>query len=796
MKMELPSAYAGKILSVDLSSGKIDTIETSRYAEKFIGGRGTATALYWDLVPAKAGAMDPENKLIVSVGPLAGMPGGLGGSRWGIYSKSPFPRGRFGRDHFCYGNMGGTFGSELRFAGYDGLVVSGKADRPVSIDIRDGDVSINSAEDLAGRTTVETIDFIKNKSGPRTRVMCIGPAGENMVPIATVFADGDASCSGGMGAVMGSKNLKAVSAAGTNRRLSPGDPEEMKRIEQQVRSADRGNVKVWGMDFMDHSPKSRKYPCFGCMAKCLRVKYTADNGKSGKFMCQSRFFYLNHAMSYYGGDNDMSFLANRLCDEYGIDTWELQTIIEWLLACHDAGIVSEKESGVDPAKVGSFEFIERLVGMISHSRGYGELLSGGALYASKKSGGKAAALYTKTDPYDPRYCTVNTLLFPFETREPIQQIHEAGLLIAQWSSWAKKTENAHVSSEVFKKIAVRFWGSEKAADMTTLEGKARAAKIIQERQIAKECIAVCDWMFPQIDVPSGIDHVGDPTLESRILSAVLGRGYSEADLYRVGERVFNLQRAVLIREGLNSRRDDFLPDEWYERGLENHPADPECVAPGDGGKIVSMVGKKVERRAFLRIRDDYYRLRGWDVPTGLQSLDGLSALGLNGAASELFSLGLAREKSRGVSPARRIYHGFNSIFAKAGRFRKKKKAAYAVTGPSVAGDEMMAILGAERAKYGNEKIRHNFSDWDKTMLYHFTDTGEYYAMTFVNGEAMAPVRLSEGLQGPEISYEMDSRVMKAMSKGELSGKDAYFQRLLKMKSSFSDMMKLQSLGKI
>jgi aldehyde:ferredoxin oxidoreductase len=143
--MTLPKAYAGKILSVDLSSGKIDTIETSHYAEKFIGGRGTATALHWDLTPADAGALDPENRLIISMGPLAGMPGGLGGSRWGIYSKSPFPMGRFGRDHFCYGNLGGTFGSELRFAGFDGMVVSGKSEYPVTIDIQDSNVSINPA---------------------------------------------------------------------------------------------------------------------------------------------------------------------------------------------------------------------------------------------------------------------------------------------------------------------------------------------------------------------------------------------------------------------------------------------------------------------------------------------------------------------------------------------------------------------------------------------------------------------------------------------------------------------------
>jgi aldehyde:ferredoxin oxidoreductase len=649
---------------------------------------------------------------------------------------------------------------------------------------------------LQGKTTVETMEYIKKKYEPRTKVMCIGPAGENMVSIATVFADGDASCSGGMGAVIGSKNLKAVSVRGTNRKVEVGNPEELKNIEQKIRNLNRGNVKVWGLDFMEHGPKTRKFPCYGCMANCLRVKYTADNGKSGKFMCQSRFFYLNHAWGYYGEDNDITFLANRLCDEYGIDTWEIQGIIEWLLLCHAAGILSEKESGLDLTKVGSFEFIENLVKMVSLKQGYGGFLSNGALFASKKTGGKAQEIYTKTDPYDPRYCTVNTLLFPFETREPIQQLHEAGLVLAQWSSWAKKTEEAHISSEVIKNIAIRFWGSEKAADMTTLEGKAGAAKIIQERQIAKECIGVCDWMFPLIDIPNSVDHVGDPTFESRILSAMLGREYSEQDLYKIGERVFNLQRAILLREGMKAREEDFLPDEWHEKPIESHTADPECIAPGHGGIIISQIGRKVDRPAFLKIRDEYYKLRGWDVPTGFQSVISLSLLDLENVAIELFTKGLAVKKSRGISPKGYLTHSINSIRAKFGKQGKDSKTVYIIKGQSVTGNEMMKILLAEQAKYGIEKIKHNFKGWNKTMQYFFTDTGEYYILKFVDGEALTPEKLLVPLPKPEISYEMDSRVLKAMSVGEISGEQAYLKRLLKMKAPFTDMMKLQSLNKV
>ncbi|MBI5549503.1 MAG: hypothetical protein HY901_36920, partial [Deltaproteobacteria bacterium] len=630
--MSLPSAYAGKILRIDLSTGRSETFDTEPYARRFLGGRGVATAIHWAEVPPEAGFDHEDNRLVVAFGPLCGMAGGLGGSRWGIYGKSPFPTtGHSGREHFCYGNLGGAFGAELRFAGYDGLVVQGRAERPGWLDIMDGKVELRPADDLWGQDTLQTQAALKEQA-PGSKVMAIGPAGEQCVPLATVFADGDASCSGGMGAVMGAKHLKAVAVRGSTRKVEVADRAALREIDAHIRGLQRGNVKVWGLDFMAHGPKTRKLPCYACMGHCLRVRYTADNGETGKFMCQSRFFYMHHAWGYYGEDNDVPFLANRICDRYGIDTWEVQGLIEWLLLCHAAGLVSEKEIGLDLSKVGSLEFIEALVRQTSLKQGFGELLAQGAHGAARARGGPSADLSTRTDPYDPRYCTVNTLLFPFETREPIQQLHEAGLVLSQWSSWAKNVAEAHISSEVLRGIAERFWGSAQAADMTTLDGKAEAARRIQERQLAKESMGVCDWMFPLIDVPKGEDHVGDPSFESRILSAVLGVHHSEADLYRVGERVFNLQRAVLLREGHRAREHDCLPAEWHEQPIQTHVADPDLLAPGAQGRVASQLGRRAHRKDFMRIRDDYYELRGWDVPTGLPSAAGLRALGLDDVA--------------------------------------------------------------------------------------------------------------------------------------------------------------------
>ena len=142
----------GAILRVDLGDGRTEEIPTGEYARRFLGGRGVATAIYWNEVPPGIDPLDERNRLIVALGPLAGFPG-LGGSRWGVFAKSPQPAG--GR--FCYGNLGGGFGAELKFAGYDGLVLRGKADGPVVLSIRDREVRLRKADELWGTTTTQTI---------------------------------------------------------------------------------------------------------------------------------------------------------------------------------------------------------------------------------------------------------------------------------------------------------------------------------------------------------------------------------------------------------------------------------------------------------------------------------------------------------------------------------------------------------------------------------------------------------------------------------------------------------------
>jgi len=789
-KRQAIRSYAGTILRVDLSSGANERIDTRRYAERFLGGRGLASAIYWNEVGPEIGAFEEANRMILSLGPLAGIPA-VGGSRWGVFAKSPLGK------RFCYGNLGGTFGAELKFAGYDALILQGKADRPMILSIRDGRIRLQNAEDLWGKSTTETIAILKRREGKGAKVLTIGPAGERLLPYATLFADGDASCSGGMGAVMGSKNLKAVVVRGENRAVGTADPDALRQIVRELRGHGRGNVKVWGIDFMAHGPKTQKLPCYGCLANCLRVKYTAEDGTSGKFMCQSRFFYMPHAWGFYGQENDVPFHANRLCDQLGIDTWEVQSIVEWLLRCHAEGVITEAESGLPLAKVGSLEFIQTLLDQIVGGKDFGVPLAKGAWGAARERGAAARELFRHNDPYDPRYCTVNTMLYPFEPREPIQQLHEAGLVLAQWSSWAKGVEGAHISTEVLRGIARRFWGGEQAGDFTTLEGKARAARMIQDRQYAKESLVTCDWMYPVIDLPHSPDHIGDPEIESRILSAATGDDYTEEELNRFGARIFELQRAILLREGQRARVDDLLPEEFHEQPLEGHVADPECLVPGRNGEVVSRLGERVDMRDFIRLREEYYQLRGWDVRTGLQTRESLVAYDLSEVAADLEGRGLLARRARRVPPqlrlARRLGSGLTALT------RRRQRAASSggsAAAPSMSREQLLQLLEEQRLRYEHPQVAHNFRGWNKEMQYHISDFDEYFLIRMVDGSAQAPEPLSAALERPEVSYQMDSETLRAMTSGEITGAEAFRRRRLKLKASFADIMKLQSLDKL
>ncbi|MFQ5826551.1 MAG: aldehyde ferredoxin oxidoreductase N-terminal domain-containing protein [Dehalococcoidia bacterium] len=634
--------YTGRVLKADLSSAGISEGPSADYSERFLGGRGIGAKLYWDEVPPEARAFDPENCLVFATGPMAGLPV-LGGSRWQICGKSP----AIAPERFSYSNLGGHWGAELKFAGYDALAVQGRSERPVYLFLHDGIAEIRDASALWGKGAIETREILKGELGGSVRVVAIGPAAENRVAMATILADNDASGSGGLGAVMGSKNLKAIAVKGTKKAPAVAKPERFRELMGEFRRLRQG-IPVGIVGFAAGS-RSKKDVCYGCLGNCARRIYEAEDGRKGKFVCQSALFYKDRAELYYGERTEVPFFANKLCDEYGLDTNALSVMLLWLWRCYRAQVLTDENTGMPLSKNGSLEFIESLVKNISLREGFGDVLAQGMFRAAEAVGPGAQEQLTdyytasaQRSDYEPRLYITTALLFAMEPRVPIQQLHEVSLLVGRWVKWVNKVEGAFVSTDVIRAIGRRFWGGEVGADFSTYEGKALAAKKIQDRQYAKECLIFCDWLWPITDVEFADDHVGDPTFESQVFSAVMGGEVDEEGLCGMGERVFNLQRAILVREGHRGREADTLPESWFTQPLRNHPVQPECLVPGKGGEVICRKGEVVDRERFEGMKDEYYQLRQWDVASGLQTRARLQELGLQDIAEELARSGLVK----------------------------------------------------------------------------------------------------------------------------------------------------------
>ncbi|MFC1944300.1 aldehyde ferredoxin oxidoreductase N-terminal domain-containing protein [Chloroflexota bacterium] len=411
--------YAGKILRVDLTSGGITEIPTQDYAEGFLGGRGFAAKAYWDEVPPEADAFDPGNHLSFMTGPLCGVPG-LAGSRWTICGKSPSTAPQY----FSNCNLGGSWGAHLKFAGFDGVVVGGKSERPVYIFISDGAARLEDASHLWGRSAVETREGIKSERGSRVRVAAIGPAGENLVNFAIVLADEDSSGSSGFGAVMGSKNLKAVAVSG-NGKVAVAREDEVRRLAGYARGqAGETPIMLRGMT---PGPKMKRVTCYGCIRGCTRATAETRDGVRSKYVCESAQFYQALAKRYYGEwgfDNiEVPVYANRFCDGYGIDTNCITSMLVWLARCQGAGILGDENTGLPLSKLGSLEFIEALVRKISLREGFGDILARGIFSAAEEVGGgareMASGYVSKSGPmitYDPRMFPAHSLLYAMESR--------------------------------------------------------------------------------------------------------------------------------------------------------------------------------------------------------------------------------------------------------------------------------------------------------------------------------------------------------------------------------------------
>ncbi len=645
----------GRVLEIDLSTETIKIYElTKEDVIKFIGGEGVAAKIYWDVMSSNPNIdpFDENNVLIFATGPLTGT-GVPGAGRTIVAGKSPqsYP------ERFTTSSFGGEWGAELRYAGYDILVIRGIAKNPVYIWIKDEDIEIRSAAHLWGKNTFAVREIITSEvNDEEAKIIAIGPAGEKKVRYASIIhRSGHAAGQGGFGAVMGSKNLKAIAVRGLRRIIRVYDPnnllsliEKVKKIATLLGITTEMSPIYEGYKKLGTAPvvselipfvekyKVRNTGCHACPKGC-HVFLDVPGLGGGEMTCV-QFFYCWLQLGTIGKVDETCFLAKQLADMYGINVYELLQLIPYVLVLYEKGILSE-DLGIPFSKFPNREFIESLISKIVERSGIGNLLAEGTWRLAEKLGrlkeyldmdGIEESLANKFGPiagsvgygagghgycahYDPRDYIVSGILWATSHRDPWSYSHEY-VAVVEWSG---------LDYEYQQRIAEIAWGSKYAIHPKGSpkydEYEVKAAIIIQNRSVVKNSLPLCDWIYPILSTPHTENYIGDVEIMSKLFTAVTGIKITEQDLLKIGERIFNLERAILVIEGRRNT-DDTLPEylfKYPQRWTGSPPLDKE---------------------KFKKVMSTYYEMRGW-TSEGIPKEEKLNELGLEDVAKILHRKG-------------------------------------------------------------------------------------------------------------------------------------------------------------
>ncbi len=600
----------GRLLEVDLTSGKTKEIPLpDGLTEKYLGGRGLGARLLFDLLPAGTDPLSPENILLFMTGPLTGSTV-TGSSKFVVVTKSPLTQG------WCDSYSSGRIAVELKKAGYDGMILRGKANHPCYLKIAETGVEIREADALWGKDSFETEGMLKEiEKNPSAGVSSIGPAGENLCKFACINSDLYRQAGrGGVGAVMGSKRLKAIVVKG-NKGPDLHDRKKLATLnrESYVRSrksqiaearmkygtpltlniTHAGGILptknfrfgTWekALEKIDSvgvykSVKSHK-ACISCFVPCGLITEVAEGLYKGITVEGPEYETLGMFGSNLLIDSLPSIIqANILCDRLGLDTISTGNVIGFLMECFEKGLISAKQTEGFELRFEDGEAMLRAIELISHRKGFGDILAEGVRSVAEHIGQDSDrfAMHVKGlefPAYDPRGAFGSGLSYAVSPRGACHR-----------RAWPPA-----------KEILGGY-------PPYTVEGKAAMIKGLYDENCVLHSLLVCD--MPAKFIPLSLDDYAN------YFQAVTGESISKNDFMTLAGRIETLIRMFNNREGF-TRKDDTLPYRTLHEPLLDGPAK----------------GQSIGEENLNRMIDEYYDLRGWD-PSGNPKAETLDRYGL------------------------------------------------------------------------------------------------------------------------------------------------------------------------
>lgn len=612
--------YAGKILYVNLNGeGDHPVFRTEpldpQILRKLIGGRGYGAYLLYKMTTPAVRPLDPENPFILSTGPLTGAP--LAGSKFVSITKSPLTGGLF-LDSYS----GGEIAGEIKFAGYDHIVIQGRAPKPSFLVIENDRIELRDGSSLWGKTTLAAEEALKKELGAEFKILVIGPAGEKGVPFSCLCTDYyHQSGRGGAGAVLGSKNLKAIAIKGT-RGISLADSKGLadfrRYLAERFKKSQYGELRVkYGTAYTTISASSigvlptrnfqqgtfegiekinclalkekiwvSDHGCLGCVAPCMNYV----RARKGKVRVVGPEYETISLLGSNVGVDDIERIAefNELCDAYGLDTISCGNVIAFAMECYEKGLMDKRDTDGIDLKFGNADAVAEMIGRIALRKGIGNILADGVKIAAEKigKGSDHFAIHVKgmeIPGYEPRGAFPMGLAYATATR----------------GGCHRRAKPVEIPQDRFR------------YDNFGYEGNAAMVKKLQDAREPIHCGILCDALL------RFCFEVEMKDIAEMYRLVVGWEDISAQELGQLAERIYTLTRCFNGREGIR-RKDDTLPPRLLY--------DPLPDGPGKG-KIIGDA-------TFNKMLAEYYHLRGWDPETGLPTQETLKRLELMDLAGD------------------------------------------------------------------------------------------------------------------------------------------------------------------